>query len=157
VACKDRPHRQFEIFFICFVVNPAHPLSKLQTLSFIILQATFGAVAVFAPSLLGGEGRAKSLYKYHRFVFSPSSFELHLTSWPILTDSRDILPLPSSSRHQFSPFGVTGSSAILRNTRGILSLSVTRWPPSVLSLVSSMLISVILITVVENETYKHCE
>ncbi|GAA5841456.1 hypothetical protein JCM5353_007275 [Sporobolomyces roseus] len=43
-----------------------HAKIGLITLSFIILQATFGAVAVFAPSLLGGEGRAKSLYKYHR-------------------------------------------------------------------------------------------
>lgn len=47
----------------------------LQTVSLIILQIIFGALVVYAPALLGGEGRAKALWKYHRFVLSsiPSS------------------------------------------------------------------------------------
>ncbi|GAA5924416.1 cytochrome b561 domain-containing protein [Sporobolomyces koalae] len=43
-----------------------HAKVGLITLCVVLLQAVFGAVAVFAPSLVGGEGKAKSLYKYHR-------------------------------------------------------------------------------------------
>ncbi|GAA5870571.1 hypothetical protein JCM16303_001522 [Sporobolomyces ruberrimus] len=43
-----------------------HAKIGLVTFCFILLQAIFGAVAAFAPSLVGGQSRARSLYKYHR-------------------------------------------------------------------------------------------
>ncbi|GAA5832295.1 hypothetical protein JCM3766R1_002368 [Sporobolomyces carnicolor] len=43
-----------------------HAKIGLITLCLILLQGLFGAVAVFTPSLVGGTGKAKSLYKYHR-------------------------------------------------------------------------------------------
>lgn len=41
---------------------------SLQTVSLIIVQIIFGALVVYVPSLFGGENRAKSLWKHHRFV-----------------------------------------------------------------------------------------
>ncbi|GAA6007951.1 hypothetical protein JCM11491_006553 [Sporobolomyces phaffii] len=43
-----------------------HAKIGLITLCLILSQALFGAVAVFTPSLVGGPGKAKALYKYHR-------------------------------------------------------------------------------------------
>lgn len=43
-----------------------HGKIGLITLCFILVQALFGAAAVYTPSLVGGPGRAKALYKYHR-------------------------------------------------------------------------------------------
>lgn len=43
-----------------------HGRCGLVTLLLILSQATVGALSLFAPSLLGGESQAKSLWKYHR-------------------------------------------------------------------------------------------
>ncbi|CEQ40277.1 SPOSA6832_01895 [Sporobolomyces salmonicolor] len=47
-----------------------HATFGILTLVLIVLQISFGALVVYSPliSVLGGEGKAKSLWKYHRFV-----------------------------------------------------------------------------------------
>ncbi|KAJ3180264.1 hypothetical protein HDU87_002143 [Geranomyces variabilis] len=43
-----------------------HARVGLAVYLLFFLQALFGALAVYAPSLFGGEARAKAMYKYHR-------------------------------------------------------------------------------------------
>ncbi|KAJ3146376.1 hypothetical protein HDU89_006241 [Geranomyces variabilis] len=43
-----------------------HARVGLAVYLLFFLQALFGALVVYAPSLFGGEGRAKAMYKYHR-------------------------------------------------------------------------------------------
>ncbi|GAA5957284.1 hypothetical protein JCM3765_000412 [Sporobolomyces pararoseus] len=86
-----------------------HAKIGLITLCFILLQAIFGAVAVFAPSLVGGTGKAKALYKYHRM--SGYVGLVLLISTPVLA--------------LWSDWVVNNSSQAERNLIGIGFLMVT--------------------------------
>jgi len=44
-----------------------HAILGLITYIILFVQATIGVTVYFFPTLYGGEGRAKSLYKWHRF------------------------------------------------------------------------------------------
>ncbi|GAA5895052.1 cytochrome b561 domain-containing protein [Sporobolomyces salmoneus] len=86
-----------------------HAKIGLTTLCFVLLQALFGAVAVFAPSLVGGPGKAKSLYKYHR-MSGYIGFGLLLTT-PVLA--------------LWSDWVVNNSSQAERNLIGVGYIMVT--------------------------------
>ena len=47
-------------------LTSVHGRLGLATYILFVLQAAVGFVQFYAPSLLGGEARAKSIYKYHR-------------------------------------------------------------------------------------------
>jgi hypothetical protein len=44
-----------------------HSILGFITYIFVILQALWGGTQFFAPSIFGGEEKAKKLYKYHRW------------------------------------------------------------------------------------------
>ncbi|GAA5886900.1 hypothetical protein JCM5296_005185 [Sporobolomyces johnsonii] len=94
-----------------------HATFGILTLGLIVLQIGFGAFVVYSPliSVLGGEGKAKSLWKYHRMSGYLTLTLLILT--PLLALASDWVVNNSSQMERVlmgMGFGMAGAGLLFR-------------------------------------------